>query len=120
LGFGPSAHSFWENSRWGNVKSLHEYLSKLKNRHFPISFEEELQENQLITEHILLGLRTYRGLSLENFENLFHKKFLNIFHEETQTLIENKLAIVKDGHFRLSEKGMLICDEILSNFTIEN
>ena len=120
LGFGPSAHSFWENSRWGNVKSLHEYVSKLKNRQFPKSFEEVLQEHQLLTEHILLALRTYRGLSLENFKQLFNENFLDKFHEETQELIENKLANVKDGYFRLSEKGMLICDEILSNFTFDN
>lgn len=120
LGFGPSAHSFWEKSRWGNVPSLHEYVSKLKNRQLPKSFQEELQKHQILTEHILLALRTYRGLSLENFENLFHEKFLDKYHGESKELIENKLAIIKDGHFRLSEKGLLICDEILSNFTIEN
>ena len=117
LGFGPSAHSFWENSRWANDRSVIDYLAKLKKGHLPRSFLEKLTIYQLISEHILLTLRTYQGLSMTTFENRFGINFIDKFYRETQKLIENKLAIIQDDHFKLTEKGILICDEILLQFT---
>jgi oxygen-independent coproporphyrinogen-3 oxidase len=119
LGFGPSAHSFWENSRWANINSLNEYISKIQEADFPQTFREKLETHQLMSEYILLALRTYRGLSLTDFENLFGINFLKKFVRETEKLIENKLAIIQENYFKLTDRGMLICDEILLQFTIE-
>jgi len=119
LGFGPSAHSFWDKSRWANVRSVHEYISIINNGKLPRLFHEKLNKYQLVSEHIFLALRTYQGLSLAEFENLFGIKFFEKFARETQKLIDNKLAIIWDDYFRLTEKGMLFCDEILTQFTLE-
>jgi len=119
LGFGPSAHSFWENSRWANINSVHEYITKIRKAETPHVFNEKLEKHQLMSEHILLALRTYQGLSLIDFENLFGMNFLNKFARETEKLIENKLAIVQEEYFRLTDRGILVCDEILLQFTIE-
>jgi oxygen-independent coproporphyrinogen-3 oxidase len=119
LGFGPSAHSFWDNSRWANMRSVNNYILKINQNEFPRSFKENLKPHQLLSEHILLALRTYRGISLLNFERQFGTDFLKKFVREIKELIDNKLAIAKNGYFRLTEKGMLICDEILLKFTID-
>lgn len=119
LGFGPSAHSFWENSRWANIKSVSGYISKLRQKELPRSFKEKLKTHQLISEHIFLALRTYQGVFLADFEKHFGINFLKKFIRETQELIDNKLAIIHDDYFKLTEKGMLICDEILLKFTVE-
>jgi oxygen-independent coproporphyrinogen-3 oxidase len=118
LGFGPSAHSFWDNSRWANIRSVHEYISKVNDGNLPRLFEEKLTNDQMINEHIFLALRTYQGLALVEFEKLFGLNFLEKFFREIQKLLDNKLAIIKDNYFRLTEKGILICDEILPQFTI--
>jgi oxygen-independent coproporphyrinogen-3 oxidase len=119
LGFGPSAHSFWENTRWANNRSVNNYVSKIDKGQLPKSFEERLEKYQLISEHILLALRTYKGLSLFEFEKLFGINFLKKFVKETNKLIENNLANIEDDYFKLTEKGMLICDEILLYFTVD-
>ncbi len=119
LGFGPSAHSFWENSRWANIRSVSGYISKLRQKELPRSFKEKLKTHQLISEHIFLALRTYQGVFLADFERHFGINFLKKFVREIQELIDNKLAIIHDDYFKLTEKGMLICDEILLKFTIE-
>jgi len=119
LGFGPSAHSFWNNSRWANVRSVKNYISKLNQNKLPRSFKEELETHQLISEHIFLSLRTYQGIFLSDFEQYFGIDFLNKFVTETKELIDNKLAIIKNGYFKLTEKGMLVCDEILLKFSID-
>jgi len=119
LGFGPSAHSFWDNSRWANMRSVNNYILKINQNEFPRSFKEYLKPHQLLSEHIFLALRTYQGISLSNFERQFGIDFLKKFVRETVELIDNKLAIVKNGNFKLTEKGMLICDDILLKFTID-
>jgi oxygen-independent coproporphyrinogen-3 oxidase len=119
LGFGPSAHSFWDNSRWANSRSVKNYILKLNQNVFPRSFKEFLKPHQILSEHIFLALRTYQGISLFNFEQQFGMDFLKKFVRETKELIDNKLAIIKNGYFNLTEKGMLICDEILLKFTID-
>jgi oxygen-independent coproporphyrinogen-3 oxidase len=118
LGFGPAAHSLWKNTRWENVRSVHDYIVQIKKGDLPHSFEETLKTSQLITEHIFLSLRTFRGLSLSEFEKQFRINFLKKFFGEIQKLIENELAIIEDDYFRLTEKGILICDEILLQFSI--
>jgi oxygen-independent coproporphyrinogen-3 oxidase len=119
LGFGPSAHSFWNHYRWANIRSVHDYITKIDNGQLPKSFEEKLTKHQLISEHIFLALRTYQGLSLAGFEKRFEKKFSEIFSNEMEKLIENKLAVIQDEYFKLTKKGMFICDEILLQFTID-
>jgi len=120
LGFGPSAHSFWDNSRWANMRSVHNYILKLNQNEFPRSFKEYLKPHQLLLEHIFLALRTYQGISLLNFEQQFGMDFLKKYVRETKELTDNKLAIVNNGYFKLTEKGMHICDEILLKFTIDH
>jgi oxygen-independent coproporphyrinogen-3 oxidase len=117
LGFGPSAHSFWENKRWANVRSLTEYMVCLRNHNLPQVDEELLDVDQLIFENIFLALRTYRGLRLAEFETRFGFNFINHYLSPIQKLIDKKLAIIQNDHFKLTEKGMLICDEILPQFS---
>ena len=112
LGFGPSAHSFWDKSRWANIRSVIQYISILNQKKFPRSFKENLKPHQLISEHIFLALRTYKGISLGGFREVSGRDFLRIFDREIKELIDSKLAIVDNDYFKLTEKGMLLCDEI--------
>ncbi|TFH02936.1 MAG: radical SAM family heme chaperone HemW, partial [Calditrichales bacterium] len=43
LGFGPSAHSFWQNERWGNDRSLTTYIERISRDALPIASSETLQ-----------------------------------------------------------------------------
>lgn len=116
-GFGPSAHSFWDNERWGNIRSVSEYVARLKKGSLPNSFREKLSIKQLIFEHIFLSLRTFQGLNIERFSKRFHLDFLNEYATQIDKLLNMKLAVSRDGFFRLTNKGMLICDEILPYFS---
>jgi oxygen-independent coproporphyrinogen-3 oxidase len=117
LGFGPSAHSFWENRRWANVRSITEYIACLSKQDLPRFGEELIDIDQLIFENIFLALRTYQGLRLADFESRFGFNFIQHYRSPSQKLIDNKLAIIQNDYFKLTEKGMLICDEILPQFS---
>lgn len=65
LGLGPTAHSFRENRRWWNVRSVADYCKALEKCKPPIADFEQLQPDQIVLEKIFLGLRTRDGISLD-------------------------------------------------------
>ena len=62
LGLGPSAHSFLENRRWWNHRSVERYCEDLFMGRGAVAGEELLSEEQARLETLLLGLRTKTGI----------------------------------------------------------
>jgi len=116
IGLGPSAHSFWSKKRWGNRKSIRSYILELKLNKLPIEFTEFLMDKDVLFEYIFLKLRTYQGINLVNFKKDFGRDFVQLHRNNVQQLLKQNLAVINDGFFRLSDKGMLLCDEILPSF----
>ena len=116
LGFGPSAHSFWENQRWSNVRSVEQYISNLHERKQPLDHLEVLDGPTLEFEHIFLSLRTYQGLDLDLFEQKFDSLFTEKYKYECNDLMQQNLAETQKGFFRFTPKGMIICDAVLQEF----
>ncbi len=118
LGIGPAAHSYMNGKRWWNVNSLPEYYARIGSGDLPILESEKLSKKQIINEMIMLGLRT-------NGANFTKMKFEYGFDYKMQlqslidNLVEDKLAILKEGVLILTKNGILICDEI-SRMLISN
>lgn len=112
MGLGPSAHSFDGNRRrsW-NCNSLSSYLEKLGRGCLPRAGEETLSTGQRLLEKIYLGLRTIKGLNLDQLRQEFPKRF--------EALLPGLLEIEQEGwarrtedSFRLNSQGMLLLDGI--------
>ncbi|NOX89704.1 MAG: radical SAM family heme chaperone HemW [Calditrichaeota bacterium] len=116
LGFGPSAHSFWGNRRQANVRSLQSYLKRIRNNEIPVDFVEPLTDKIREFEHIFLRLRTYEGLDIPYFEKIFKRSFMESYRKTIDLLVLKEYAIVEKKYFRLTGKGMAVCDEILQLF----
>jgi len=116
LGFGPSAHSFWNYQRWGNCKSIEKYISNLEKEIKPIESSETLSTKDLEFEHIFLSLRTYKGLDLVSFKNRFKSDFKNKYNSIYSKLVDEDYARINNTNFKLTNKGMALYDEILSSF----
>ena len=116
LGFGPSAHSFWQNERHANVRSLDSYLNTLEKNELPLAFTEQIDREKRRFENIFLQLRTYEGIRLQNFENEFELSFTEAYKKQIDHLLHAGLAELNDEHFRLTSKGMMVCDAILPQF----
>lgn len=65
LGLGPAAHSFKNNRRYANPRSLNQWLANLAARRPPYLERETLTQAELKTERIMLGLRLAEGLEEE-------------------------------------------------------
>jgi len=118
IGFGPAAHSFWQNRRWGNHRSLEAYIKSLLSHKPASAFNEKLELSDLVAEHILLALRTSKGINISEFNKKYNINFLNKFGSAVRRMINSKHAILSEDSFVLTEKGMLICDELTLQFAL--
>ena len=103
LGLGPSAHSFLGGKRFWNVSDVRQYMTVLSHNQLPVENREVLNEDQKNLERMTLGLRTLEGISLRRLRGKEAK---------ISSLIQEGLAVIKDGFISLTPKGFLLADEI--------
>jgi oxygen-independent coproporphyrinogen-3 oxidase len=117
LGFGPSAHSFWEvpgqrsGRRWWNFANVQQYCGMLADNRLPVASEEMLDADDLVRERIFLGLRS-EGVHLGRLHTDFGFELLRHQHDIIMNLVDQEFAVLKDHALRLTPRGYLLCDEI--------
>ncbi len=112
LGLGPSAHSFSGSSRWWNTPSIMTYLRALRAGTLPLDNKETLTPEQLRTEAFFLGLRTARGINLNDFSEDHGENFLQEKKTILQKLEEEGLIVVREGHLRPTREGLAVADRL--------
>lgn len=115
LGFGPSAHSFWNGVRWWNVANVNAYSEKLEQRHVPVIGEEVLSTDQLMNEEVFLGLRS-EGIDVAGFQKKYRKDLLAEHRGKVDQLLASSLATFDGRRLRLTAIGYALCDEICTSF----
>lgn len=115
LGFGPSAHSFWNENgvarRWHNIANLSHYCASLRGDRLPLVTEERLTQQQLIAERIFLGLRS-DGIDIKQLAEDSASGTPLLRETLVDGLVENGSMIRTENVLRLTSKGYLLCDEI--------
>jgi oxygen-independent coproporphyrinogen-3 oxidase len=109
IGFGPSAHSFLNNTRWWNYSSLGVYISELSLNRLPVSSMENLTQIQLIDEFIMLQLRQGK-LSLKILKERFA---LTVDPNLIEMLVQNGYITISNDEIILTNKGFTVCDKIV-------
>ena len=116
LGFGPSAHSFWQGDdgtsgrRWWNVADLSNYLERLRGGVLPVESEERVGPKEMLNERIFLGLRS-GGVDLAGLRRDFdHDR--KALQTTVCRLLDERMATLEGDTLRLTSKGYLLCDEI--------
>jgi len=113
-GIGPSAHSFNGKTRQWNVANNAFYIKSLEQDMLP--FEEELlDERKRFNEFVMLGLRTMWGIDSNRCEKIFGAFFKSYLLKEAAHHIETEDLIFDGQILKLSRKGKLIADGIMSD-----
>jgi oxygen-independent coproporphyrinogen-3 oxidase len=115
LGLGPSAHSFNGYSRQWNIRNLRKYINSLKtNKQF---YErEDLDMKTKFNEYILTSLRTMWGIDLQYVEKVFEKEGYDYVINLAGKFINYGLMEHKENALILTNQGMMISDNIISEF----
>ena len=118
IGFGLSAHSYLNDTRFSNTDNLKEYINNCNNKDFEKN--KIIQENQnkysKEQEYMLLGLRKIDGISISNFKNKFGENPIIIFKEQLKDLVENSLITIDLDNIKLTNKGLDLANIVWEQF----
>lgn len=95
LGYGPSAFSYMNGTRFQNCANLNRYARALHQGNLPIDFSETLSKEAQTRELLAIELRLLRGVKPTPL---------------LDPLIKQGFCEYYDGRVRLSEKGKLFYD----------
>ncbi|MGD9567384.1 MAG: radical SAM family heme chaperone HemW [Sedimentibacter sp.] len=115
IGFGPSAHSFLNNTRYSNPSDLKLYCHSVEDK-FERIIHEELDKEDLMFEYIMLRLRLTEGLNIHEFNNKFSANFTEMYKLQIDYLIKNRLVEFNNNFIRLTKKGMDISNYVIEEF----
>lgn len=112
LGLGPAAHSFRGRERRWNSPSLPDYLMDLAAGRPPVEASELLTDEQLRLEALFLGLRTRRGIQLDDYQRRYHYDLLAKKGKIIASLAEKGLVEIRDGFLKPTRAGMAVADSL--------
>jgi oxygen-independent coproporphyrinogen-3 oxidase len=115
LGFGPSSHSFFNNTRWENFRSIKKYEESIEKGYLPIAKEHTLNKNEMRTEFIMLALRS-KGVNFKKYQKVLDEDFKSKYERAIQELTKNGCAKIDQEKFKLNKKGYAIADGILTRY----
>lgn len=116
IGFGPSAHSFYNGVRYFYKDSLEEYRSSLNEDRLPEKIAESSHipdQNELIDEFVMLRMRLCDGVDTAEFMTRFGRSFEDVYGIEKY--VKSGHAIKRDGRYFFSPKGFFVSNYILSD-----
>ena len=108
VGFGLSAHSYYNGVRYANTCNMTDYL----NESYCIQ-EEMLTQEQKYEEYIMLSLRTIKGIDIEYLKNEFNFDILKLKFNEIEFLKINGFVKINDRCISLTDRGFEVCNQII-------
>ncbi|MGD0340809.1 MAG: radical SAM family heme chaperone HemW [Bacteroidales bacterium] len=115
LGLGPSAHSYNRYSRQWNLRDLKKYI-KYAGSDKQLFEKEELDIKTRFNEYMMTALRTMWGIDLEYTERTFEKEGYDYVINTAGRFIEYGLMRQEKNTLVLTNQGMMISDNIISEF----
>jgi oxygen-independent coproporphyrinogen-3 oxidase len=102
LGLGPSAQSYLDGRRFGNLHDTEPYCTTLETGRLPIAGSETLSPEQRLRERLVFGLRLIEGIHPGLLTNT----------ETRRRLIDQGLLEETDGRIKLTEAGRRYADTV--------
>jgi oxygen-independent coproporphyrinogen-3 oxidase len=118
LGLGPGASSFVAGRRFRTISDHTEYALRLARDQSVVEGWEVLTPEQSAHERLLLGLRTARGVDLGRFRHECGDSSFNRLQATLGPLSDAGLLVVCDGYVRLTDRGVLLCNEALARLSV--
>lgn len=111
LGFGPSAHSFFNGERFYCEENTKKFIE------MDIQSKITLEKNpNKLEEYIVLGLRLKKGISFDKILKLSNIQIMNRIRKIAYKLAENNFCKCDGRCIYLTSKGFLVSNEIITLF----
>lgn len=110
-GFGLSASGYIDNKRYTNTFNFSQYIKNPITKNF-----DELTKEEKIEEEIFLGLRLIKGIDFKKINEKYQIDIYSKYKKEFDKFLNLKLLEKTNKGVKLSEKGILVSNEVLCEF----
>ena len=114
IGFGPAAYSFYGNSIYSYVKDVERYISCFDDEQAILESTETLTPSQVATQYVMLCFRLRAGINTAEYARRFGEDFDAKYSAKIERFLKEKYIIQTTSGYRLSRRGMMISNYILS------
>jgi len=116
-GFGCSAHSYnGRNTRWSNERDVSKYVAAIENNGSAVIEQHELNEAELRSEAVFLGMRLMRGVDARAYEASFGVDLRHEHRDDLDRFREAGLIEFDGDLIRLTRAGALMSNEVFASF----
>ena len=120
VGFGPSAHSYFDKTRYFYPRDIARYISQAKGQGvIHLTEEEEEADFKLskMDEYVMLRLRLSDGVDDKEFRELFGKSFFDAY-PVADRFLKGGYAVRENDSYRLTSKGFFVSNYICTELFV--
>ena len=110
---GLDAASYYGHCRYTDTSDMEEYL---KDPLAGPALIEKLDQQGLMSEYMILGLRLISGVSVSEFEKRFKTGIFDVYGREIDRFISDGLLEHCEDRIKLSEKGLDLANFVMRAF----
>ncbi len=119
VGLGPSAVSYLNHRRAGNLKALAAYAERVHEERHAEAWSEQLEPAARLGETWWLGLRTTRGVdACEARASSAWEGDHDCAEARAVQLTEQGLLVLEAGRYRLTSRGLPLADAVAAQFLV--
>jgi oxygen-independent coproporphyrinogen III oxidase len=109
IGVGAAAASYLNSDRTKNSENVEEYIKLVLGGKTPVVEKDHIDRKKRLTEEIILNMRLLKGVALTPDMNVN-------FALQIGSLLEQNLIKKTGGNMCLSEKGLLLANQVFREF----
>ena len=116
LGIGVASHSWMNGKRFYIPRNIKLYMENVKRDMIPYRYDKVRGLRRRIAEKLMLGLRLISGISPSDFQKNHNIDLLRFFSDEIKELKDMELISINKTRLKLTKKGILLSNEVMSKF----
>lgn len=118
LGVGLGSHGKVDQIRYDNTRSITKYKKTLFAGELPILSKKEQRLEEQIEESMFLGMRLLAGINLAGMSARYGVDILDLYSQKIAKLVELGYVSLLDGVLRLTQKGLLMANDVFEEFLL--
>lgn len=117
LGFGVSAHSYFENQRYAYTEDMEAYMQEMEHPNNMADILSECTDIDVFTqetEYVMLRMRLFDGVNLDEYRRTFGRDFAAKYGDKLHRYIDGGFVTLDARRCAFTVKGMYVSNYILS------
>jgi len=114
MAFGAAAHSYVNGQRFSYVADVEKYIANIQRDRSVVDHLETINDFERAGEYIMLGLRTTRGISEQEYYDIFPCKF-DMARELLDRYVAQGLMVKNGDRWSFTTRGFLLSNVLIAD-----